>query len=131
VPGCEAHSSHKFRVQFKLPLYEKDKSEENKLGRRSSATNVNIDTRAIRLPIHGESSDEEDKEEEKALMDICPSWLGQVFQVQYFFKVYLKHDGLFEKGPGKWCNLPLKILSTRHLEPSTEPFRVPNNWNPW
>lgn len=35
-----------------------------------------------------------------AFQDICPSWMGQVFQVKYMLKVYLKHEGFFERGQG-------------------------------
>ena len=50
--------------------------------------------------------------------------------MQYTLKVYLKHDGFFSRGQGTCVNLPLRILATRRLEPSPEPWRVPEGWNP-
>lgn len=46
-------------------------------------------------------------------------------------KVYLKHDGFFERGQGNSVNMPLKILATPDNDPSSEPWRVPDNWNPY
>ena len=57
--------------------------------------------------------------------------MGQNFQVQYMLKVYLKHDGFFERGQGTCVNLPLRIMATPRTEPSTEPWRIPQNWNPY
>ena len=45
-------------------------------------------------------------------------------------KVYLKHEGFFERGQGSCVNLPLRILARQHLDPSTEAWRIPQNWNP-
>lgn len=57
--------------------------------------------------------------------------MGQIFQVQYILKVYLKHDGFFERGQGTCVNLPLRIMATPRMEPSTEPWRVPDQWEPF
>lgn len=57
--------------------------------------------------------------------------MGQVFQVQYVLKVYLKHDGFFSRGQGSSVNMPIKILAIPHMDPSTEPWRVPEEWNPY
>ena len=62
---------------------------------------------------------------------MCPSWMGQVFQVQYIFKVYLKHDGFFERGAGQSVNLPLRVMATKRMDPSQAPWRIPQNWNPF
>ena len=56
--------------------------------------------------------------------------MGQIFQVKYMLKVYLKHEGFFERGQGNCVNLPLRILARQHLDPSTEGWRIPQNWNP-
>ena len=42
----------------------------------------------------------DDESDGPAFQDIVPSWMGQVFQVKYTLKVYLKHDGFFERGQG-------------------------------
>ena len=76
-------------------------------------------------------NDSSSDEEEEHFQNICPSWIGKIYQVQYFIKVYVKHDGMFETGPGNWCNLPVKILSTPQLDPISDPWRVADNWNPW
>lgn len=56
--------------------------------------------------------------------------MGQIFQVKYTLKVYLKHDGFFERGQGTCVNLPLRVMAMPHLDPSTEPWRIPKDWNP-
>ena len=70
------------------------------------------------------------EDEGPVFKDICPSWMGQIFQVKYMLKVYLKHDGFFERGQGTCVNLPLRVMAMPHLDPSTEPWRIPQNWNP-
>lgn len=45
--------------------------------------------------------------------------------------MYLKHDGFFERGQGTCVNLPLRIMATPRMEPTTEPWRVPDNWSPF
>jgi len=57
---------------------------------------------AVRLlALHTNDSESEDedtenvfekkkrKAEKETLLDLCPSWMGQVFQVQYILKVYI------------------------------------------
>ena len=56
--------------------------------------------------------------------------MGQIFQVKYMLKVYLKHEGFLEFGAGECVSLPVKILATPKLDPSNEPWRVPDPWNP-
>ena len=81
---------------------------------------MNTDSRsAVRiLTLHAnddsESEDETEKlvKESKDLLDLCPSWMGQVFQVQYILKLYIKHEGFFERGSGAHVSLPLRILAT-------------------
>ena len=77
---------------------EVDKSDEvkNHNARRTSCAILNKDARVRGHVLHSESSDDEDKE--KKYQDLCPSWMGQVFQVQYILRVYLKHDGFFTGG---------------------------------
>ena len=114
---------------------------------RSSIAIMNTDARsAVRvLALHTHDSESEDDEsdnnndskknakgekESKHLLDLCPSWMGQVFQVQYILKVFIKHEGFFERGSGAHVSLPLRILATPRTDPSTEPWRVCENWNP-
>ena len=61
---------------------------------RSSVAMINKDSRGKKHTIHKDSEDEEDP----MFYPLCPSWMGQVFQVQYSLKVYLKHDSFFERG---------------------------------
>ena len=56
--------------------------------------------------------------------------MGQVFQVQYILKIFIEHEGFFERGSGAHVSLPLRILATPCTEPSPEPWRVPEVWNP-
>jgi hypothetical protein len=44
--------------------------------------------------------------------------------------VYVKYDGFASFGEGKFITMPIKILQVPELIQSTEPFRVPNDWNP-
>lgn len=79
-----------------IPKLEKDCSEEavtNIVDRTSTAV-MGKDARKGKMKLHDEENDG------PAFQDICPSWMGQVFQVKYFLKVYLKHDGFFERGQG-------------------------------
>lgn len=56
--------------------------------------------------------------------------MGQVFQVQYILKIFIQHEGFFERGSGSHVSLPLRILATPRTEPSQEPWRIPGVWNP-
>ena len=80
-----------------------------------------------------ESEDEAEKvaKQTKDLIDLCPSWMGQVFQVQYILKLFIKHEGFFESGSGAHISLPLRILATPRTDPSSESWRVPDEWNPY
>ena len=75
-------------------------------------------------------ADKDDEDAEKRMASLTGSWLGEVFQVQYLLKVYIKHEGLFEFGAGRSVTLPLKILNTPTVSETKEPYRVPDNWNP-
>jgi hypothetical protein len=57
--------------------------------------------------------------------------MGQVFSVQYHLKVYVKLDGIFERGQGSCVKLPIRIMATPRVEPTQEPWRIPANWNPF
>jgi len=93
---------------------------------RTSRAIMNRDQRLVGKKLHGVDSDDEVK-----FHDLCPSWMGQIFQVQYTLKVYLKHEGFLERGQGTCVNLPIKMLATPRMEPSTEPWRVPEHWQPY
>lgn len=94
---------------------EKDCSDEaTNLVDRTSRAIIDRDLRGSGAkPIVNDSDEEEIK-----FHDLCPSWMGQIFQVQYILKVYMKHDGFFERGQGQCVNLPLKILATPRMDPS-------------
>ena len=98
---------------------------------RTSRAITGKDNRAAARHLHGSDSDEDKNNMGPKQIDLCPSWMGQVFQVQYVLKIYLKHDGFFERGQGNSVNMPLKILATPDNEPSSEPWRVPDNWSPY
>ena len=74
----------------------------------------------MNLQMHRDDSDDDESDEEEELVDFCPSWIGQIFQIQYFIKVYVKHDAMFETGAGNYCNFPIKIVALPNLEPSSE-----------
>ena len=88
-----------------------------------------VDKRGARGNLHGDTDNDSESEEEQ-FIDLCPSWMGQVFQVQYILKVFLKHDSFFSEKQS-CVNLPLRIMSTARTDPSFEPWRVPNDWNPY
>jgi len=107
---------------------EKDCSDEaTSFANRTSRAIMNVRERVRGPKLHGS----DDSDEEVKYHDLCPSWMGQIFQVQYILKVFLKRDGFFERGQGTSVNLPLKIMATPRMEQSTEPWRVPENWNPY
>lgn len=60
---------------------------------RSSVAVINVDNRQKTNNV----KDDDDMEEDN-FYNLCPSWMGQVFQVTYCLKVYLKHDSFFERG---------------------------------
>jgi len=45
-------------------------------------------------------------------------------------KVYVKADAWNEFGEGDLVQMPVRILNTPKLVESTEPYRIPHNWNP-
>ena len=107
-------------------MYESDISVEAQgggtVGRSSKAVSFK-DNRAGVKKLH--VSRDSDEEDAGPTIDLCPSWLGQVWQVQYTLKVYLKHEGLLEFGQGEFVTLPLRILASPKLDPSKEPWRIP------
>ena len=62
-------------------------------GRTSTAVSLK-DKRSVNV-LHGGDGDEEFAEKnDKHFMDLTPSWLGAIFQVQYSLRVFLKHEGM-------------------------------------
>jgi len=72
---------------------------------------MNVDKRGKGLTYFND----DDEEPQSQNYPLCPSWMGQVFQVSYSLKVYLKHDSFFERGQGTCVNLPLRIMATPQL----------------
>lgn len=67
-------------VQFQLPINEIDKSDEVKAFlNRTSMSVLHQDRRGARSAFHGDT--DEESEQEEHFQDICPSWMGQIFQV--------------------------------------------------
>ena len=93
---------------------------------RSSEAVLKVDKRAAPNNVLND-----DDELEANFYNLCPSWMGQVFQVTYSLKIYLKHDSFFERGQGECVNMPIRIMANPMLNPSTEPWRIPANWNPY
>ena len=106
-PGVKSGKKEQKLFKFKIPVKEKDTSEEasNEVTRSSEAV-LNHDKRARSNIIN------DDDEVEGNFYNLCPSWMGQVFQVTYGLKVYMKHDGFFERGQGTCVNLPLRIMAS-------------------
>lgn len=75
------------------------------------------------------TSDDE-KEDTKSEIEITGSWLGAVFSVNYLLKVFVKHDAWDQFGEGNAVQLPIKIMTVPKLVQSSEPFRVPEDWDP-
>ena len=68
--------------------------EANSIVDRTSTAMMGKDARLGTKKLHGNDSEEDGP----VFKDLCPSWMGQIFQVKYTVKVYLKHDGFFERG---------------------------------
>jgi len=109
-----------------IPQLEKDCSEEaNTMISRSSTAVMGKDQRLGMKKMH------DDDDQDGVFSEICPSWMGQIFQIKYMLKVYLKHDGFFERGQGSCVNLPIRVLAFQHTDPSSEAWRTPASWNPY
>lgn len=53
------------------------------------------------------------------------SWIGSVFKIEYFLKVFVKFNAWNSRGEGDLTILPIKILTTPKLIVSEENYRVP------
>ena len=129
--GCAGKTKEQKTFNFELPTLEPDSHIDSQpggtVGRSSKAVSFKDNRKGSRkLHLQGDSDDPD----AGPTVDLSPSWLGQVFQVQYMLKVYLKHEGLLEFGAGEFATLPIRILASPKLEPSTEPWRIPADWNP-
>ena len=71
-----------------------------------------------------------DDEDDKAMVHLPGSWLGEVYQVQYVLKIYVKHEGMFQFGAGSCVTMPIKLLNAPAIAIAEEPYRVPEGWNP-
>lgn len=69
-------------------------------------------------------------EDEKPRINLCGSWLGSIFSVEYALRVFVKYDNWLKHGEGEYITLPIRIHNTPNLGPASEPFRVPEDWNP-
>ena len=45
------------------------------------------------------------------MKSICPSFQGKLFHVDYVLKVFVKYDGLTERGEGNVVKFPIRIIS--------------------
>ena len=91
---------------------------------------LGLDRRGARSAFHGDTDEESDQEEH--FQDICPSWMGQIFQVQYILRIYMEHDLFFSAaGEPSSVSLPIRIMAKPRIEPSSEPWHVPAEWNPY
>lgn len=97
--GCEAGKKELKSVTLEIPNLEEDFSQDQAImaGRTSTAVSLK-DNRSVNL-IHGGDGDEDFAEQnDRHFMDLTPSWLGQIFQVQYSLRVFLKHEGILQFG---------------------------------
>ena len=69
-------------------------------------------------------------DDEKATVYLPGSWLGEVYQVQYMLKIYVKYEGMFQFGAGSCVTMLIKLLNTPAVLTADEPYRVPAVWNP-
>ena len=138
--GVAPYTKDHREISFLLPSMEKDNSADVKQSHRSSRAIMKTDLRSAMRIVALHKDDDSESEDEgtekvvkqaKDLIDLCPSWMGQVFQVQYILKLFIKHEGFFESGSGAHISLPLRILATPRTDPSSEPWRVPDEWNPY
>ena len=56
--------------------------------------------------------------------------MGELFQVEYTLRVFVKYENWRKRGEGEFITLPIRIINTPRLGPTEEPFRVPAMWNP-
>jgi hypothetical protein len=54
--------------------------------------------------IHGEYD-----EDEKPRVNLCGSWLGALFCVEYQLRVFVKYENWMKRGEGEYITLPIKI----------------------
>lgn len=70
-------------------------------------------------------------EDEKPQQSLAGSWLGLLFSVDYCLRVFVKYDSFMKRGEGEYITMPIKILNTPFLGKTDEPFRVPDQWDPF
>jgi len=51
----------------------------------------------------------------KGALPLPGSWLGSVFQINYMFKVFVKHGAWNSVGEGDCVSLPLRIINAPRL----------------
>ena len=51
----------------------------------------------------------------KGALPLPGSWLGKTFQINYIFKVFVKHDAWNSLGEGTSVELPLRIINQPRL----------------
>ena len=92
-PGCKANVKEQKHFQFELPLLETDISDEAQLAVKTDRTSRAVMKKDLRAPapiLHNDNDSDDNTEKPKK--DVCPSWMGQVFQIQYWLKVYVKWE---------------------------------------
>ena len=80
--GAKAGTREQKHFQFEIPSLEKDCLDEaTTITNRTSRAIVGRDNRATARHMHGSDSDEDKNNMGPKQIDLCPSWMGQVFQV--------------------------------------------------
>lgn len=129
VEGCGAGVRFEKEYFFDIPMTLEDKSkDQDRLSKRSSVVNndsLKFGKKTTSRVVHTDYD-----EDEKPQTNLCGSWLGAIFAVEYTLRVFVKHDNWLKHGEGEYISLPIRIINTPYLGASNEPFRVPEVWNP-
>lgn len=64
------------------------------------------------------------------MQNLTGSWIGALFMVEYKLRIFVKHDAFLERGQGACISFPIRVYNAPVLVASSEPYRVPDYWNP-
>lgn len=95
--GCNAGELFEKEYEYKIPCGLEDQSQEREpLTTRTSQ--VDLNTLKFGQPKTARAVHVDYDDDEKPRVNLCGSWLGELFQVEYTLRVFVKYDNFFKRG---------------------------------